>query len=108
MPFTHQFGGKKTMPVVKIKMNRQITIPKQIFDEMGLHEGEYVEVTRHKETVVVKPKKLVDPEDVLTPQQKEFIDQRLAEGLKDLEEGRVLGPFDTAKQALRALKSRSR
>jgi len=30
------------MAVVKIRTNRQITIPKRIFDELGLREGDFV------------------------------------------------------------------
>lgn len=48
------------MPIVKINTNRQVTIPKPIFDDMGLQEGGFVEVTRYKDHIVIKPKKLVD------------------------------------------------
>ena len=57
------------MPVVKIRPNRQITIPKHIFEELGLKEGEFVEVARIKDTVVVKPKKLVDRQRVFDEEQ---------------------------------------
>lgn len=84
------------MPIVKIKMNRQITIPKRIFDEMGLKEGEFVEVVRQKDHVLVKPKKLVDPAQAL-------IEERLAEGLEDIQQGRVYGPFQSAEEMILSL-----
>jgi len=67
------------MPIVKIRTNRQVTIPKKIFEELGLKEGEYVEVTRRGKTVVLKPKVLVDPDDVLTPEDEESLRRGLAE-----------------------------
>jgi AbrB family looped-hinge helix DNA binding protein len=71
------------MPIVKIRTNRQVTIPKKIFDELGLKEGEYVEVLRRGKTVVLKPKVLVDPDDLLTPEDEES----LRRGLAELERG---------------------
>jgi len=54
------------MPIGKIGQRRQVVIPKEIFDELGLEVGDFVEVKQVKGTVVIKPKKLVDAEDVLT------------------------------------------
>ena len=61
------------MPVVKIRTNRQVTIPKQVFDELGLQEGDYVEVTRTDDMVVIKQKKLVDPDDILSPAEEKIV-----------------------------------
>jgi AbrB family looped-hinge helix DNA binding protein len=55
------------MPIGKIGNRRQVVIPKDIFDELGLEIGGFVEVQKVKGTVVIKPKKLVDAEEVLTP-----------------------------------------
>ena len=71
------------MPTVKIKMNRQVTIPKRIFDEIGLKEGDFVEVTRDKNTVVVKPKKVADPEVVLTAEEEKLV----AKGFAQIQKG---------------------
>lgn len=48
------------MPISKVGQRRQIVIPKEISDELGLHEGDFVEVTRDKSVVIITPKKLVD------------------------------------------------
>ena len=61
------------MPIGKIGQRRQVVIPKEIFDALGLRTGDFVEVTQVKRTVVIKPKKLVDAEDVLTPQEERAI-----------------------------------
>jgi AbrB family looped-hinge helix DNA binding protein len=71
------------MPVVKIRTNRQVTIPKLIFDELGLEEGEFVEVTRKSDHIVIKPKKLVDPEDTLTPEEEKLVER----GFEQLKRG---------------------
>src|SRR6266571_8588155 len=57
------------MPIGKIGQRRQVVIPKEIFDALGLQTGDFVEVTQVKRTVVIKPKKLVDADDVLTPEE---------------------------------------
>jgi len=36
------------MPTVKIRTNRQVTVPKVIFDELGLKEGDFVDVTQER------------------------------------------------------------
>ena len=57
------------MPIGKLGQRRQVVIPKDICDALGLNVGDYVEVNRVKGTVVIKPKKLVDADDVLTPEE---------------------------------------
>jgi len=82
------------MPAVKIGASRQVVIPKKIHDKLGLTPGDYLDV------------ELQDNRLVLTP--KVLIEKRLAEGLEDLKKGRTLGPFKTAKEAMRALRRRTR
>jgi AbrB family looped-hinge helix DNA binding protein len=61
------------MPIGKIGQRRQVVIPKDICDALGLQTGDFVEVTQVKRTVVIKPKKLVDAEDVLTPEEEAMV-----------------------------------
>jgi AbrB family looped-hinge helix DNA binding protein len=91
------------MPIGKIGQRRQVVIPKDIFDALGLRTGDFVEVQRVKGTVVITPKKIVDADEVLTPEQKAAIDARLAEGLQDLQEGRVYGPFASVDAMIQSL-----
>ena len=81
------------MSSVKIGASRQIVIPKKLYDQLGLVPGDYLDV------------ELQDDQLVLTP--KTLIEKRLAEGLKDIQEGRVVGPFQSAKEAMRALRAKS-
>ena len=71
------------MSIVKIRTNRQVTVPKVIFDELGLKEGDFVEVSRKGENIVIKPKRLVDVEDTLSPEEEKLVDQ----GFKQLKRG---------------------
>jgi AbrB family looped-hinge helix DNA binding protein len=93
------------MPISKLGQRRQVVIPKEICDELGLQEGDFVEVTSTAGQVIIKPKKFVDADEVLTPAQRAVIDKRLAEADEDITAGRVSGPFatvDTLKRHLDA------
>jgi AbrB family looped-hinge helix DNA binding protein len=83
------------MPISKLGQRRQVVIPKEICDELGLKEGDFVEVTSTEGKVIIKPKKVVDADEVLTPAQRAVIDKRLAEAEEDIKAGRVSGPFAT-------------
>lgn len=91
------------MPISKLGQRRQVVIPKEICDELGMQEGDYLEVTSAQGKVIIKPKKLVDAEDVLTPAQKTVIDTGLAEAEEDIKAGRVSGPFATVDKLKRHL-----
>jgi AbrB family looped-hinge helix DNA binding protein len=54
------------MPISKLGQRHQVVIPKEICDALGLHEGDFVEVTSTEGQVIIKPKTLVDADDVLT------------------------------------------
>jgi AbrB family looped-hinge helix DNA binding protein len=61
------------MPISKLGQRRQVVIPKEICEELGLHEGDFVEVTSTEGQVIIKPKKLVDADDVLTPEEEKIV-----------------------------------
>ena len=96
------------MPIGKVGQRRQVVIPKEMCEALGLQTGDFVEVKQVKGTVVIKPKKPADADAVLTTVQQAELDARLAEGLEDIKHGRVLGPFDTAQEAMRALRAKTR
>lgn len=83
------------MPVVRIRTNRQVTIPKKVFDDLGLREGDFVEVVRAENNVLIKPKKLVDPEDTLTLEEERIVEK----GFEDLKKGKSI-PWSTVKHEL--------
>lgn len=61
------------MPISRLGQRRQVVIPKEICNELGLKEGDFVEVTSMEGKVVIKPKKLVDADDVLTPEEEKLV-----------------------------------
>ena len=83
------------MPVVKIRTNRQITVPKVIFDELGLKEGDFVEVGLEGTNIVIKPKRLVALEDTLSPEEEKLVDK----GFKQLKRGEYV-PWEELKHEL--------
>ena len=49
------------MSVSRVGQRGQVVIPQGICEEVSLHEGDFVEVSRAKGAVMIRPKKLVDP-----------------------------------------------
>jgi AbrB family looped-hinge helix DNA binding protein len=83
------------MPIGKVGQRRQVVIPKDIFEALGLQTGDFVEMTKVKNTVVIKPKKLVDADDVLTPEEEAIVRQ----GERQLRQGKSK-PWSQIKHAL--------
>ncbi len=79
------------MPTVKIGVSRQVVIPKKLYEKLGLVPGDYLEVEVQDDRLVLTPKMLIE--------------KRLAEGLADIRHGRAVGPFKTARSAIRALRT---
>ncbi len=88
------------MVLTKVGPKYQVTIPKKAREAWGIQVGDLVEATISKDGVVLRPKIVVDkhPE----------IEKRIREGLEDIKKGRVLGPFKTAKEAMRTLRAKAK
>jgi len=78
------------MPLVRVKGKYQVTLPLTVREKAGLAVGDLLEAK-------VEGKKIT-----LTP--KSVIDRELALALEDVRQGRIIGPFRTAKAAVRALR----
>lgn len=48
------------MPIVKLGKSRQVTLPKRLIEEMGLEVGDYFELKREGNRIVLTPKTLVE------------------------------------------------
>jgi AbrB family looped-hinge helix DNA binding protein len=68
----------------RVGQRRQVVIPREIFDNLRMREGDFVVVEQRGGVVVIKPKKLVDPDDVLTPAEA----KKVRHGMKQIKEGR--------------------
>jgi len=91
------------MALMKIRKNYQITIPRNLRNRFNLAEGDYVEVETRNGTIVLKPVKVIQPD------QEYFYtnewQKKEAEVDEEIRRGDVVGPFDNAKDALKALKT---
>lgn len=56
-------------PISRIGQRRQVVIPKQVFDSLKLREGDFMEVTVERGRLHMRPKRLVDLDDTLTPRE---------------------------------------
>ena len=88
---TKQYINEEIAQMVKIGTSRQVAIPKKMYEQLHLGAGDYLEAE-------VKGDKLI-----LTP--KAFIEKRLAEGLKEIEKGKITGPFDSAEDMIKSLRA---
>ncbi|MBF0563894.1 MAG: AbrB/MazE/SpoVT family DNA-binding domain-containing protein [Nitrospirae bacterium] len=82
------------MPLVKVKNKFQVTIPTEIREKAHIKEGDILEVVFQDKAIVFKPKVVLD---------RESAEASIADGLKDYQEGRVFGPFDSVKEFKDAL-----
>jgi AbrB family looped-hinge helix DNA binding protein len=91
------------MALMKIRKNYQITIPRNLRNKFNLAEGDYVEMETRNGTIVLKPVKVIQPD------QEYFYtnewQKKEAEVDEEIRRGDVVGPFDNAKDALKALKT---
>lgn len=86
------------MPLVRVKHKFQVTIPDEVRRQAGLEVGDFLEATAKGNIIVLKPKAIVDRD----------VEASIQEGLKDLKDGRVFGPFTSVKEFKKALKTRNR
>lgn len=91
--------GEVAVPLVRVKEKYQVTLPAAVREKTGVSVGDLLEAKVQGKRITLTPKVVVD---------RAFIEKRLAQGLKDIREGRLLGPFKTAKAAIRALRARTR
>jgi len=91
------------MELVKVKRNYQITIPQSLRKFFRLAVGDYLEVDLQDETLVIRPVKVVHPDQAyfFTKEWQE----KEAEADKDIAEGKVVGPFENTQDALKALRN---
>lgn len=75
------------MSISKLGQRRQIVIPKDICDDIGIEIGDFLEVSLSAEhKIIITPKKLVDLEDTFTNEEEKSV----ARGLKDIEQGNFI------------------
>jgi AbrB family looped-hinge helix DNA binding protein len=94
---------ERIVPLVKVGPNHEVVIPKNVRTKLGVNPGDYVEVSLQKKAALLTPRQETFPEtdEPLGPKTRAAISR----GLKDVEAGRVSGPFKTAADVQRHLDS---
>jgi|CZKE01.1.fsa_nt_gi bifunctional DNA-binding transcriptional regulator/antitoxin component of YhaV-PrlF toxin-antitoxin module len=78
-------SGTIREPIGRVGQRRQVVIPREIFDNLRMREGDFVAFAKHGNGVLVKPRRVVDPDDVLAPAEA----KRLRESLKQTRQGKT-------------------
>ena len=68
----------------RVGQRRQVVIPREMLESLRLREGDFVAFSRQVNGVLVKPKRLVDPDDVLTPAEA----KKVRQGMEQIKAGR--------------------
>jgi AbrB family looped-hinge helix DNA binding protein len=82
---------QKEAYLAKVGTSRQLAIPKKVYDDLELKAGDYIEIVKKDSHLLLTPKSLVD--------------KGIAEGLNDIREGRIVGPFDNTADLIKSLDS---
>lgn len=90
------------MPLGKIGTRHQVTIPKNIVEQLKLKPGDYVEIDLKDSTVLITPKAIIDRQDTWFWSKEWQAKEREAD--EAIAKGEVIGPFKNAKEAIKALK----
>ncbi|HEY9141536.1 MAG TPA: AbrB/MazE/SpoVT family DNA-binding domain-containing protein [Bryobacteraceae bacterium] len=56
----------KREAIGRLGQRRQVVIPKELCEGLNLQGGDFVAFTRRSGGVLIKPRKVIDPDDVLT------------------------------------------
>jgi len=75
------------MPLVQVKSKSQITLPQKVRRFLDIQEGDYLEVKIEKNTVILKPKTILDKFPIFELSSKG--ETMLQDALKDVKAGRV-------------------
>jgi|GEM_PF-415988 len=95
----------------KIQNKGQVTIPTRVRERAGLSKGDVVEFSYQRGKIIITPKVVIDrsklpnADDEYTPEQRRVIDARLAQSEEDFRQGRTYGPFNTADEMIKHMKS---
>ena len=59
--------------VGRVGQRRQVVIPREMLETLNIREGDLVALQNQPNGVLIKPKKAVDPDDILTPEESALI-----------------------------------
>ena len=92
-------ASKTTTPtqerIGRIGQRRQVIIPREIFEKLRMRQGDFVAFSQKGNGVLLKPKRMVDSDDTLTPEEAKIVRR----GEAQLKRGRSK-PWRDVKHAL--------
>jgi bifunctional DNA-binding transcriptional regulator/antitoxin component of YhaV-PrlF toxin-antitoxin module len=53
----------------RVGQRRQVVIPREFLEQLQMNVGDTVSITRTKNSVVIEPRRVVDTDDKLTPEE---------------------------------------
>ena len=59
--------------VGRLGQRRQVAIPREIIESLRMRTGDFLAITQKDNTIVVKPKRVVDADDTLTPKEAKLV-----------------------------------
>ena len=62
-----------TERIGRVGQRRQLVIPREMLETLNIQEGDFVAFSQQENGVPIKPKRLVDPDDVLTPAEAKLV-----------------------------------
>ena len=69
----------------RVGQRRQVVIPRDMLETLKLQEGDFVAFSEQANGVLIKPRRVVDPDDVLTPAEA----KKVRHALKQILEGKT-------------------
>ncbi len=79
----------------RVGQRRQVVIPRDMLETLKLQEGDFVAFSEQANGVLIKPRRVVDPDDVLTPAEA----KKVRHALKQIREGKTK-PWSQVKHEL--------
>lgn len=58
---------------------RQVVLPRELFEQLNMREGDFVAFAQKQGGILVKPKRVVDRDDVLTPAEERIVRRGIAQ-----------------------------
>jgi AbrB family looped-hinge helix DNA binding protein len=60
----------------RVGQRRQVVIPREMLETLNIREGDFVAFAQKQNGVLITPRRMVDPDDVLTPEQSALVYNR--------------------------------
>lgn len=88
------------MTLVAVKTKYQVTIPQELRERLAIAEGDLLEADVKNGKLVFTPKTVIDRDPK--------IDAALEVALKEVKQGKTVGPFDSVEEMKASLRKKTR